>query len=75
MISNAKGYDNDVIIIRGTEDKLVNDQICKTYLDCYNIKKAKYVEIETGDHNFANIKAKSDCEDAIINFCKLINNK
>ena len=73
--SNAKGYDNDVIIIRGTEDKLVNDQICKTYLDCYNSKKAKYVEIKTGDHNFANIKAKSDCEDAIINFCKLINNK
>ncbi|EOU1121173.1 alpha/beta hydrolase [Clostridium perfringens] len=73
--SNAKGYDNDVIIIRGTEDKLVNDQICKTYLECYNSKKAKYVEIETGDHNFANIKAKSDCEDAIINFCKLINNK
>ena len=73
--SSAMGYDNDVLIIRGTEDKLVDNRTCQAYLDCYNSDKTTYIEIEGGDHNFANIKAKSECENAIIDFCKLINNK
>ena len=73
--SSAMGYDKDVLIIRGTEDKLVDNRTCQAYLDCYNSDKTTYIEIEGGDHNFANIKAKSECENAIIDFCKLINNK
>ena len=73
--SNAMGYDKDVVIIRGTEDKLVDNRACQAYLNCYNSDKSIYVEIEGGDHNFANIKSKKECEDAIINFCKLINSK
>lgn len=73
--SNAMGYDKNVVIIRGTEDKLVDNRACQAYLNCYNSDKSIYVEIEGGDHNFANIKSKKECEDAIINFCKLINSK
>ena len=35
--SNAMGYDKDVIIIRGTKDKLVDDRACQAYLNCYNL--------------------------------------
>lgn len=73
--SNALGYDKDVVIIRGTDDKLVDNRACEAYLNCYNSDKATYLQIEGGDHNFANIKAKKECEDAIIDFCKLINSK
>ncbi|MGL6107063.1 alpha/beta hydrolase family protein [Romboutsia sp.] len=67
--SSCKGYDNDAIIIRGSNDKLVDDKTCRTYLSCYNKEKSSYIEIEGGDHNFASIKAKAMCEEAIINFC------
>ena len=66
--SNAMGYDKDVVIIRGTKDKLVDNRACQAYLNCYNSDKSIYVEIEGGDHNFANIKSKKECEDAIIIF-------
>ena len=33
---DAKGYDGKVLILRGTEDNLVDDKTCETYLEGYN---------------------------------------
>ena len=73
--SNSKVYNNEVLIISGTEDKLVNDATCQSYLKCYNNEKTTYIQVEGGDHNFASIDSKNACENAIIDFCKLISNK
>ena len=73
--SSSTGYSKDVLIIRGSEDKLVSDSIFQSYLNCYESKKTTYIQIEGGDHNFSSIKTRCECEDAIINFCNLINNK
>lgn len=73
--SNSKGYNKDVLIIRGTEDNLVDDVTCQSYLNCYENQKTTYIQIEGGNHNFSSIEARSKCEDAIIKFCRLVSNK
>lgn len=68
--SSAKGYDKKVLLVRGTEDKLVNEEACEMYLKCYNKENTTYVQVEGGDHNFASIPARVACEKAIIDFVK-----
>lgn len=68
--SSAKGFNNKVLLLRGTEDKLVNKECCQEYLKCYDEGKATYIEVEGGDHNFASIKAREACEKAILDFVK-----
>ena len=31
LFEDAKGYDGKVLILRGTEDNLVDDKTCETY--------------------------------------------
>ena len=51
---DAKGYDGKVLILRGTEDNLVDDKTCETYLEGYN-GNGTFVKIPKGNHNFASI--------------------
>ncbi len=64
---DAKGYNGSVLIICGTEDKLVDDKTCMTYMDCYTGNK-NYVRIEGGNHNFASIDAREKCELEILKY-------
>lgn len=64
---DAKGYDGSVIIIRGTNDKLVDDGACEQYVELYG-DNCEFVHIEGGDHNFASIPARAACEEATANF-------
>ena len=66
---DAKGYDGKVLILRGTEDNLVDDKTCETYLEGYN---GTFVKIPKGNHNFASIPAREACESEILNFVKSI---
>jgi pimeloyl-ACP methyl ester carboxylesterase len=56
-----------VLILRGTQDSLVDNETCKRYLELYHDKK-KYVQIDGGNHNFASITAREGCETAIIQY-------
>lgn len=67
--SSAKGYDGPVIIIKGTEDKLVNEDIVNGYRGVYG-DKTEYVPIEGGDHNFANLSARTASNNAVVEFAK-----
>ena len=68
---DAKGYDGKVLILRGTEDNLVDDKTCETYLEGYN-GNGTFVKIPKGNHNFASIPAREACESEILNFVKSI---
>lgn len=71
--SSAKGYEKKTLLVRGTEDKLVNEESCKMYLKCYNPDNTTYVQVEGGDHNFASISSRAACEKAILDFVKTFN--
>lgn len=64
---DAKGYEGDVLILRGTEDPLVNDEVCEQYLALYS-NASEYVRIEGANHNFASIPARASCEAEILRF-------
>ena len=36
LLRMQNGYDGKVLILRGTEDNLVDDKTCETYLEGYN---------------------------------------
>ncbi|MEG0485021.1 MAG: alpha/beta fold hydrolase [Oscillospiraceae bacterium] len=65
---DAKGFDGKTVIIRGTEDKLVDEGTCRKYMEVY--KDCQYVEISGGNHNFSTIPTRDACEDAVLSFCK-----
>lgn len=67
--SSAKGYDGKVILIRGTKDELVDEGTCNQYLEIYG-ENARFVSVEGGDHNFANLPAKTACNNAVVEFAK-----
>ncbi len=67
--STATGYNGPVVLIRGTEDQLVDEAMCEKYCDLYK-ENCTYVRIEGGNHNFSNIPARRACEKAIIDFVK-----
>lgn len=64
---DAKGYGGKVLILRGTNDPLVSDEVCEQYLNLYP-NKGRYARIEGGDHNFASIPARAACETEILRF-------
>ena len=47
---DAKGYNNPVLILRGSKDDLVDRETCKKYEDIY--VDCNYVEIDEANHNF-----------------------
>lgn len=68
---DAKGYDGPVLIVRGTADPLVSNEICEQYMDLYKEKK-DYIQIEGANHNFASIPARAACEAAVLEFVQEI---
>ncbi|MEG2672227.1 MAG: alpha/beta fold hydrolase [Ruthenibacterium sp.] len=64
---DAKGFDGKTVIIRGTEDKLVDTETCRKYQALYS--DCQFVEIDGGNHNFASIPARDGCEKAVLQFC------
>lgn len=67
--STAKGYEGPVLLVRGTEDKLVNTSICEKYVETYG-DNCTYVELEGGNHNFGSIPVREQLFTLIREFCK-----
>lgn len=65
--STAKGYKNSVLLIRGTEDKLVDHTTCEKYIEVYG-DACEFVEIEGTDHNFTSISAREQLFKSIADF-------
>ncbi|MBU0926570.1 MAG: alpha/beta hydrolase [Spirochaetes bacterium] len=63
----AKGYHGNVLIVRGTDDNLVDEASCRRYLEVYG-DAATYVPVAGGNHNFSSIPAREACERAILAF-------
>lgn len=67
--STAKGYEGPVLLIRGTEDKLVDAATCEKYVEVYG-DTCTYVELEGGNHNFSSIPVREQLFRHISEFCK-----
>lgn len=65
--STAKGYAGPVLLIRGTEDKLVDQTTCEKYMEVYG-DQCTFVEIAGGNHNFSSIPAREQLFKEIIDF-------
>lgn len=65
--TTAKGYDGPVLLIRGTEDQLVDQATCEKYMEVYG-DNCTFVEVKGGNHNFASIPAREQLFEAIIDF-------
>lgn len=63
----AKGYHGPVLLIKGSEDQMVYEEICQKYMDVYG-ENCTYVYVEGGNHNFASIPTRKVVEDAILKF-------
>lgn len=55
--STAKGYAGPVLLLRGSEDQLVDEKTCEKYVEVYG-DACTFVEIAGGNHNFASIPAR-----------------
>ena len=67
--STAEGYDGPVLLVRGTEDKLVDAATCQKYVDVYG-DNCSFVELEGGNHNFSSIPVRVELFKAILEFVK-----
>ena len=67
--STAKGYAGPVLLVRGTEDKLVDAATCEKYAEVYG-ENCTYTELEGGNHNFSGIPVREQLFRQIIEFCK-----
>jgi len=62
----AKGYDGPALIIRALDDKMVDDNSCRLYAECYS--QPEMLTTETGGHNFTSIPVRKAVTDAMIAF-------
>lgn len=67
--STAKGYEGPVLLIRGKEDKLVDNATCEKYMEVYGDVCA-FVELEGGNHNFSSIPVRENLFQSIVDFLK-----
>lgn len=65
--STAAGYHGPVLLVRGTEDKLVDTEICNKYVEVYG-DACTFVEIEGGNHNFSSIPVREKLFELIADF-------
>lgn len=63
----AAGYEGPVLLLKGSEDPMVYDEICQKYMGVYG-DKCTYVFVEGGNHNFASIPTREVVKEAIIKF-------
>lgn len=67
--TQARGYAGPTLIIRGTNDRLVDDATCENYLAVYG-ENAEFVRIEGGDHDFSGVPARSSYIAAVCEFAQ-----
>lgn len=65
--TTAKGYEGPVLLVRGTEDKLVDHAVCEKYMEVYG-DACIFVEIEGGNHNFSSIPTREKLFKSIVDF-------
>lgn len=63
----AKGYEGPVLLIKGSEDKMVYEEICEKYLAVYG-DNCTFALVEGGNHNFTSIPNRKFVEDAMLRF-------
>ncbi|MGK0466349.1 alpha/beta hydrolase [Clostridium sp.] len=63
----SKGFIGDVLIVHGTKDEVVPNELSKKYKDIYG-GKVNFVDIEGGNHILSCRKWEMDLSDAIIKF-------
>lgn len=66
--STAEGYGGQVLLVRGTEDQLVDYATCEKYIKVYG-EACKFVQIEGGNHNFSSIPVREQLFKEIKTFC------
>lgn len=64
--TEAKGYDGPVLIIRASDDKLVDEKTGAQYAGCYT--QPEQLTTENGGHNFTTIPARKAVADGMIAF-------
>ena len=64
----AKGYEGPVLLVRGTEDKLVDTTTCEKYVEAYG-DNCTFIELEGGNHNFSSIPVREQLFRHISEFC------
>lgn len=64
----AKGYEGPALIIRASDDKLVDDTVCQTYAKGYI--QPELVTAEGGGHNFTSIPVRKTVTENMIAFVK-----
>lgn len=62
----ARGYNGPTIIIRASDDKLVDERTCANYAQCY--VQPEMVTTEGGGHNFTSISVRKAVTDSMIGF-------
>lgn len=65
--TTAKGYEGPVLLVRGTEDQLVDHAACEKYMEVYG-DACTFVEIEGGNHNFSSIPIREKLFKSIVEF-------
>ena len=65
--STATGYHGPVLLVRGTEDKLVDTEVCKKYMEVY-ADACTFLELEGGNHNFSSIPVREQLFETIVHF-------
>lgn len=64
----AKGYAGPALIIRASDDKLVDENVCTTYAQCYN--SPELFTTEGGGHNFTSVPTREAVTKKMIAFVK-----
>lgn len=64
----AKGYKGPALIIRASDDKLVDESVCKTYAQGYI--QPKLVTTDGGGHNFTSLPVRKTVTENMIAFVK-----
>lgn len=64
----AKGYEGPVLMIRASDDKMVDDSVPKAYAECYS--QPEVLTTEGGGHNFNSISIRRAVTDAMTAFIK-----
>lgn len=67
--ASAEGYHGPVLLLKGSEDQMVYEEICENYKKVYG-GQCTYVFVEGGNHNFASLKTRKVVEDAIVAFVR-----
>ena len=69
--AQAAGYGGPVLLLRGTEDKLVDDAACEKYMAVYG-KAAQFVRVPGGDHDFSGMGPRAAYIEAVCSFAQNI---